>query len=79
VLPGKQESAPMTTRTLTTIGFDADDTLWQNEQFYRLTETHFTELLADFADGASISDGCWQPRSAISSTTASASRVLPCR
>ena len=46
----------MTSRTLTTIGFDADDTLWQNEQFYRLTETHFTKLLADFADGASISE-----------------------
>lgn len=35
---------------LTTIGFDADDTLWQNEQFFRLTETRFTELLADHAD-----------------------------
>jgi putative hydrolase of the HAD superfamily len=37
-------------RTLTTIGFDADDTLWQNEQFYRLTEDRFAELLADHAD-----------------------------
>ncbi|MDM9626505.1 HAD family hydrolase [Rhizobium sp. S152] len=45
----------MTTRTLTTIGFDADDTLWQNEQFYRLTEEHFTELLSDFAEGPHIS------------------------
>lgn len=34
----------------TTIAFDADDTLWQNEQFYRLTERHFTDLLADYAD-----------------------------
>lgn len=41
----------MTTRTLTTIGFDADDTLWQNEQFYRLTETHFTDLLSDSRRG----------------------------
>jgi putative hydrolase of the HAD superfamily len=46
----------MTTRTLTTIGFDADDTLWQNEQFYRLTETHFTELLSDYAEGTVVSD-----------------------
>ncbi len=46
----------MTTRTLTTIGFDADDTLWQNEQFYRLTETHFTELLSDYAEGAVVSE-----------------------
>jgi putative hydrolase of the HAD superfamily len=48
--------APMTTRTLTTIGFDADDTLWQNEQYYRLTEAHFTEMLADFAEGPKISE-----------------------
>lgn len=46
----------MTTRPLTTIGFDADDTLWQNEQYYRLTEAHFTELLADFAEGPKISE-----------------------
>ncbi|MBO9193174.1 HAD family hydrolase [Rhizobium sp. 16-449-1b] len=46
----------MTTRTLTTIGFDADDTLWQNEQFYRLTETHFTELLSDYAEGTVVSE-----------------------
>jgi putative hydrolase of the HAD superfamily len=46
----------MTTRPLTTIGFDADDTLWQNEQYYRLTETHFTELLAEFAEGPKIAE-----------------------
>ncbi|MBO6541032.1 MAG: HAD family hydrolase [Rhizobiaceae bacterium] len=37
-------------RQLTTIGFDADDTLWQNEQFFRMTERQFAELLADFAE-----------------------------
>ncbi|WP_425043164.1 HAD family hydrolase [Primorskyibacter sp. S87] len=36
-------------RSLTTIGFDADDTLWHNERFFRLTQTRFTELLADHA------------------------------
>ncbi|HEV2505714.1 MAG TPA: HAD family hydrolase [Mesorhizobium sp.] len=36
--------------SLTTIGFDADDTLWQNEQFFRLTERHFAELLSDHAE-----------------------------
>ncbi|MDR6664235.1 HAD family hydrolase [Rhizobium sp. 1399] len=46
----------MTARPLTTIGFDADDTLWQNEHYYRLTEEHFTRLLADFAEGAKISE-----------------------
>ncbi len=35
---------------LTTIGFDADDTLWQNEQFFRLSERRFGELLADHAE-----------------------------
>ena len=34
-------------RKLTTIGFDADDTLWQNEQFFRMTEKRFAALLAD--------------------------------
>ena len=45
----------MTLRPLTTIGFDADDTLWQNEQFYQLTEKHFTALLADYAEGMQVS------------------------
>jgi len=35
--------------TITTIGFDADDTLWQNETFFRLTQDRFTALLADHA------------------------------
>lgn len=32
---------------LSTIGFDADDTLWQNETFFRMTEQRFTELLSE--------------------------------
>ena len=43
------------TGTLTTVGFDADDTLWHNEQFYRLTEHHFASLLADYAEPEVIS------------------------
>jgi putative hydrolase of the HAD superfamily len=35
---------------LTTIAFDADDTLWQNEKFFRLTQTRFAELLRDYAE-----------------------------
>jgi putative hydrolase of the HAD superfamily len=35
--------------TRLTIGFDADDTLWQNERFFRLTEAQFMSLLADHA------------------------------
>lgn len=39
---------------LTTIGFDADDTLWQNEQFFRLTERRLAELLAEHAPGVDV-------------------------
>jgi putative hydrolase of the HAD superfamily len=37
-------------RTILTVGFDADDTLWQNESFFRLTQEHFTQLLAEYAE-----------------------------
>jgi putative hydrolase of the HAD superfamily len=36
--------------TLTTVAFDADDTLWQNERFFRLTQDRFAALLADYTD-----------------------------
>lgn len=36
--------------TVTTIGFDADDTLWHNETVFRLTQERFATLLADHAD-----------------------------
>ncbi len=42
-------------RALTTIGFDADDTLWQNEQFFRLTEDRFVALLGAHGQAAEIS------------------------
>ena len=35
---------------LTTICFDADDTLWHNERFFHLTQARFYDLLADHAD-----------------------------
>jgi putative hydrolase of the HAD superfamily len=35
--------------TLTLIGFDADDTLWHHETFYRMTQGRFADLLADHA------------------------------
>ncbi len=35
---------------ITTIGFDADDTLWHNERFFRMTQDHFATLLADYTD-----------------------------
>lgn len=39
-----------------TVGFDADDTLWQNEAFFRLTQDHFTALLADYAAADQLHD-----------------------
>ncbi|MFZ8959293.1 MAG: HAD family hydrolase, partial [Paracoccaceae bacterium] len=35
------------TKKLQIIGLDADDTLWQNEEFYRATQARLAELLAD--------------------------------
>ena len=37
-------------QNLTTIGFDADDTLWQNEKFFQLTQERFADLLRAHAD-----------------------------
>ncbi|MDQ2634946.1 MAG: HAD family hydrolase [Pseudomonadota bacterium] len=45
-----------TSPRLTTIGFDADDTLWQNEQFYHATQSRFIELLKDHADPGELPD-----------------------
>lgn len=43
-------------RRLTAIGFDADDTLWQNETFFRMTEQRFTELLSEHGGHEVISE-----------------------
>lgn len=36
--------------TITTVGLDADDTLWHNETIFRLSQKRFSELLADHAE-----------------------------
>jgi putative hydrolase of the HAD superfamily len=41
---------------LTTIGFDADDTLWQNEAIFRGVEDRFHGLLADHASPDHLAD-----------------------
>lgn len=38
------------------IGLDADDTLWHNERFFRLTQARFADLLADHADPLHLHD-----------------------
>lgn len=38
------------------IGFDADDTLWVNEDYYRDTEQRYADLLSDFGERKMIMD-----------------------
>jgi len=35
---------------VTTVGFDADDTLWHNERFFALTQDRFADLLRDYVE-----------------------------
>lgn len=35
--------------SITTVAFDADDTLWHNETYFKLTEQRFADLLRDHA------------------------------
>jgi putative hydrolase of the HAD superfamily len=39
---------------ITTVGVDADDTLWHNETIFRLTHKRFVELLAPYGDEVQI-------------------------
>lgn len=41
-------------QALTTIGFDADDTLWHNEQAFVLSQKRFTAMLAKHGDADAI-------------------------
>jgi len=41
-------------RPLTTIAFDADDTLWHNERFFQDSQMRFAELLDAFADAEKV-------------------------
>lgn len=42
------------TQRVTTIGFDADDTLWDNERFFQMTQAHFADLLKAHTDEATL-------------------------
>ncbi len=41
---------------LTTLCFDADDTLWHNERFFQMTQAHFATLLVDYAGHDHLAD-----------------------
>jgi len=40
--------------SITTVGLDADDTLWHNETIFRLTHARFVDLLAEHGDEPTI-------------------------
>ena len=44
----------------THIFFDADDTLWENEQFFRDAEAEFAALLADYTSQDGVQQMLWQ-------------------
>lgn len=43
-----------------TVFFDADDTLWENERFFREAETKFAELLAGYTSPEGVRDMLWR-------------------
>lgn len=42
------------------IFFDADDTLWENERYFRTAEAEFIELLADYTTPEGVQDLLWR-------------------
>lgn len=42
------------------IFFDADDTLWENEQYFRDAEVQFAQLLADYTSPEGVQAMLWQ-------------------
>ena len=67
------------TQNLTTIGFDADDTLWKNEQFFRLTQQRFADLLSDYVSGDHLMDQLLAAETRNLGHYGLASRGSPCR
>jgi putative hydrolase of the HAD superfamily len=59
-------------RPLTTIAFDADDTLWHNERFFQDSQMRFAELLDAFADAEKVEQALIAAERATSVSTASA-------
>lgn len=43
-----------------TVFIDADDTLWENERYFRAAEAKFTELLADYTSAEGVQDLLWR-------------------
>lgn len=43
-------------QNLTTVAFDADDTLWDNERYFQMTQILFADLLKDYTDREGLMD-----------------------
>ena len=43
-----------------TVLFDADDTLWENERFFRAAEDKFIKLLKDYTTAEGVQDMLWR-------------------
>ncbi|MEZ5870545.1 MAG: HAD family hydrolase [Nitratireductor sp.] len=43
-------------KDITTIGFDADDTLWHHERHYQFTQERFAELLSPYCEPGKLSE-----------------------
>ena len=43
-----------------TIFVDADDTLWENERYFRNAEAQFTELMKDYTEPEGVQQMLWQ-------------------
>lgn len=39
---------------VSTVGFDADDTLWHNERYFQMTQAHFSRLLSEYTDPETV-------------------------
>ena len=44
----------------TTILFDADDTLWENEQYFRAAEDKFAALLSEYTTPEGVQQMLWR-------------------
>ena len=58
--------------SITTVGLDADDTLWHNETIFRLTHDRFSELLSDVADKVVLEQRLAEVSNATCGSTATA-------
>lgn len=55
VVSGDMSPSGLDPSSITTIGFDADDTLWESESYFAVTEERFVALLAPWSTSDDVS------------------------